>query len=163
MIHVVAVITAKPGLRAQVLEFFAANRPAVLAEEGCIEYVATVDAQGMPASKGTFGEDSFAVVEKWASLDALKAHAAAPHETLYEDAARYLTRQIEQGCPPLHTDVGAFAAFNVDAGLAVVAVLAYRAFTFWLPTVPGVIAYLQLRKTVEGWRLERRGALHYTN
>jgi uncharacterized protein (TIRG00374 family) len=59
--------------------------------------------------------------------------------------------------------IGAFAAFNVDTGLAVVAVLAYRAFTFWLPTVPGVIAYLQLRKTVERWRLEGRRALHYTN
>jgi uncharacterized protein (TIRG00374 family) len=59
--------------------------------------------------------------------------------------------------------IGAFAAFNVDTGLAVVAVLAYRAFTFWLPTVPGVIAYLQLRKTVERWRLEGRSALHYTN
>ena len=29
--------------------------------------------------------------------------------------------------------IGAFAAFNVDTGLAVVAVLVYRAFTFWLP------------------------------
>ena len=25
--------------------------------------------------------------------------------------------------------------------------------TFWLPLVPGVIAYLQLRKTVERWTL----------
>jgi uncharacterized membrane protein YbhN (UPF0104 family) len=54
--------------------------------------------------------------------------------------------------------IGAFAAFGVDAGLAVVAVLAYRAFTFWLPTIPGVIAYLQLRRTVERWRVERRTA-----
>jgi uncharacterized protein (TIRG00374 family) len=58
--------------------------------------------------------------------------------------------------------IGAFAAFNVDTGLAVVAVLVYRGFTFWLPTVPGVIAYLQLRKTVERWRIER-ASLHYTN
>ena len=29
--------------------------------------------------------------------------------------------------------IGAFAAFGVDSGLAVVAVLVYRAFTFWLP------------------------------
>jgi uncharacterized protein (TIRG00374 family) len=58
--------------------------------------------------------------------------------------------------------IGAFAAFNVDAGLAVVAVLAYRAFTFWLPTIPGIVAYLQLRKTVDRWRTERP-ALHYTN
>ena len=51
--------------------------------------------------------------------------------------------------------IGAFAAFDVDAGLAVVAVLVYRAFTFWLPMIPGVIAYLQLRRTVERWRAER--------
>jgi hypothetical protein len=36
--------------------------------------------------------------------------------------------------------------------LAVVAVLAYRGFAFWLPTVPGAIAYLQLRRTVARWR-----------
>ena len=39
-------------------------------------------------------------------------------------------------------------AFGVDGGLAVVAVLVYRAFAFWLPLIPGVIAYFQLRKTV---------------
>ena len=51
--------------------------------------------------------------------------------------------------------IGAFAAFGVDTGLAVVAVLVFRALTFWLPMVPGVIAYFQLRKTVERWRAER--------
>lgn len=51
--------------------------------------------------------------------------------------------------------IAAFAGFGVDAGLAVVAVLTYRALTFWLPTVPGIIAYLQLRKTVERWKVER--------
>ena len=45
MIHVVAVITARPDLRAQVLEAFQANCPAVRAEKGCIEYGAAVDAQ----------------------------------------------------------------------------------------------------------------------
>jgi len=83
MIHVVAVITAKPGLRAQMLEAFKANRPAVLAEKGCIEYGATVDAQGMPPSKGTFGEDTFVVVEKWETLADLQAHAVAPHMVAY--------------------------------------------------------------------------------
>jgi uncharacterized membrane protein YbhN (UPF0104 family) len=51
----------------------------------------------------------------------------------------------------------------VDGGLAVVAVLVYRAFTFWLPLLPGVIAYFQLRRTVDGWERQRRAALHYTN
>jgi uncharacterized protein (TIRG00374 family) len=48
--------------------------------------------------------------------------------------------------------IGAFAAFDVDSGLAVVAVLVYRAFTFWLPLIPGLIGYFQLRRTVERWR-----------
>ncbi|MCW2968149.1 MAG: hypothetical protein JWM71_1921 [Solirubrobacteraceae bacterium] len=52
--------------------------------------------------------------------------------------------------------IGAFAAFNVDFGLATVAVLTYRAFAFWLPTIPGAVAYLQLRRTVAHWRDERR-------
>ena len=48
--------------------------------------------------------------------------------------------------------IGAFAAFGVDFGLATVAVLTYRGFAFWLPTIPGVIAYFQLRRTVQRWR-----------
>ncbi len=51
--------------------------------------------------------------------------------------------------------IGAFAAFGVPFGYATVAVLTYRAFAFWLPTLPGAIAYFQLRRTVAGWREER--------
>ena len=50
--------------------------------------------------------------------------------------------------------IAALAAFEVDAGQAVVAVLLFRAVTFWLPLIPGVIAYFQLRKTVDRWRDE---------
>jgi len=55
--------------------------------------------------------------------------------------------------------IAALAAFGVDAGQAVVAVLLYRAVTFWLPMIPGVIAYFQLRGTVERWRHERMAAV----
>jgi uncharacterized protein (TIRG00374 family) len=48
--------------------------------------------------------------------------------------------------------IGAFAAFGVEFGLATVAVLTYRGFAFWLPTIPGTVAYFQLRKTVSRWR-----------
>jgi uncharacterized protein (TIRG00374 family) len=51
--------------------------------------------------------------------------------------------------------IGALIAFDVDPGVAVVAVLVYRGFAFWLPTLPGAIAYLQLRRTVARWRQER--------
>ncbi|HLH67156.1 MAG TPA: lysylphosphatidylglycerol synthase transmembrane domain-containing protein [Solirubrobacteraceae bacterium] len=51
--------------------------------------------------------------------------------------------------------IGAFSAFGIAPSLAVVAVLAYRVLAFWLPTAPGAIAYLQLRRTVGRWRAER--------
>jgi hypothetical protein len=50
--------------------------------------------------------------------------------------------------------VGALAAFGVDPGLALIAVLAYRGFAFWLPIVPGVVSYLTLRRTVARWEAE---------
>ena len=83
MIHVLAIITAKPGLRDQVLEVFRANMPAVHAEQGCIEYGPVVDAAGAPASATPLGPDTFVVVEKWESQEALRAHAAAPHMAAY--------------------------------------------------------------------------------
>lgn len=47
--------------------------------------------------------------------------------------------------------IGAFSAFGVSVDASVVAVLAYRAFAFWLPTLPGALAYFQLRRTVQRW------------
>lgn len=79
MIHVIAVITAQPGQRSKILEAFSTLTGAVHAEAGCLEYTATVDAQGMPPSTGSVGSDTFVVVEKWASLAALQAHGVAPH------------------------------------------------------------------------------------
>jgi quinol monooxygenase YgiN len=83
MIHVVAVITAKPGMREKILQAFRANVPAVRAEKGCIEYGAAIDADPALPIQAKWGPDSFLVIEKWQSLEALKAHAAAPHMAAY--------------------------------------------------------------------------------
>jgi quinol monooxygenase YgiN len=90
MIHVVAIITAKPGQRETILAAFRANVPGVHAEKGCIEYGATVDADGIGSFQTKFGPDTFVVVEKWESPDALKAHAAAPHMAAYAAKTREL-------------------------------------------------------------------------
>ncbi len=82
MIHVLAIITAKPGKRDEVLTHFRANVPAVHAEQGCIEYGPAVDS-GAFAQAAKFGPDTFVVVEKWEGADALKAHSAAPHMVAY--------------------------------------------------------------------------------
>lgn len=83
MIHVVAIITAKPGQRDAILEAFRANVPAVHAESGCIEYGPAVDADGVGGFQTKFGPDTFVVLEKWESLDHLKAHAGSPHMAAY--------------------------------------------------------------------------------
>ena len=83
MIHVIAVITARPGKREEILRHFRANVPNVHAEKGCIEYGAAVDAEDALPFQTKWGADSFLVIEKWESMDALKAHAAAPHMAAY--------------------------------------------------------------------------------
>lgn len=88
MIHIVAVITARPGMREQILEAFRANVPAVHAEKGCIEYGPAIDAEGVGSFQAKFGPDTFVVIEKWESLDALKAHGASPHMAAYAARTR---------------------------------------------------------------------------
>ena len=82
-IHVVAVITAKQGMREKILEAFHQNSPTVHEEQGCIEYIATVDANDAGALQTKFGDDTFVVVEKWGSLGDLKNHIVSPHMAAY--------------------------------------------------------------------------------
>jgi quinol monooxygenase YgiN len=83
MIHVLAFLTAKPGRREEVLGHFRANMPAVHAEKGCIEYQPVIDAPEGGAMQATLGDDTFVVIEKWATLEDLAAHAASSHMAAY--------------------------------------------------------------------------------
>ena len=83
MIYVIAIITAKPGQRDNILAHARANLAAVRAERGCIEYGQALDADPALPFQAKLGADTFMVVEKWESMDALKAHAAAPHMAAY--------------------------------------------------------------------------------
>jgi quinol monooxygenase YgiN len=85
MIHVVAILTAKPGQRPALLHALHANLDAVLAEHGCLEYGPVIDAARTPSP---FGEDTILVIEKWANEDALAAHAKSPHMAAYAAATR---------------------------------------------------------------------------
>jgi quinol monooxygenase YgiN len=70
MIHVIAIITAHSGKRTELLELFQAVIPVVREERGCIEYGVAVD---VPNADPAFGGDTYVVVEKWESLEALKS------------------------------------------------------------------------------------------
>jgi len=83
MIHVLAVITAKPGRRAALLEAFNANVPAVRAEAGCIAYGGAIDVPDFGSVQAPFGPDTFVVIEQWENGDALRAHGKSPHMVAY--------------------------------------------------------------------------------
>ncbi len=82
MIHVVAMITAQPGKRDELLEAFLQVVPLVHEEKGCVEYQPVVDADN-PGSQAKLGPDTYMVIEKWDSMDDLRAHAASSHMVDY--------------------------------------------------------------------------------
>jgi quinol monooxygenase YgiN len=90
MVHLIAFITAHPGKRAELLAEFHKLMPTVHAEEGCIEYQPVVDIEGFGGFTTPLGPDSYAVWEKWASPEALRAHAAAPHMAEYGAKTKHL-------------------------------------------------------------------------
>lgn len=83
MIHVIAAIEIKPGAKQQFIDEFHALVPAVLAEEGCIEYGPTVDVETGIGVQIPLRENVVTIVEKWESIDHLKAHLVAPHMDEY--------------------------------------------------------------------------------
>ncbi len=83
MIHVIAIITTKPGQRDTVLTAFREIVTEVQAEAGCLEYAPAIDIDNEAANFARLGPDSFIVIEKWESQDALAAHAASAHMAAY--------------------------------------------------------------------------------
>ena len=91
MIHVLAIITAHPGMRERILEAWRRNAAAVRAEDGCLQYDAVVDVAGAAPGMARFGDDVFVVVERWSTMAALQAHAVAPHMKAYAGTVKEWT------------------------------------------------------------------------
>ncbi|HXG13067.1 MAG TPA: putative quinol monooxygenase [Gemmataceae bacterium] len=83
MIHVIATIELAEGKREAFLEEFRKIVPLVRAEAGCLEYGAAVDLPTGLAVQAPPRENVVVVVEKWESVEALKAHLQAPHMQAY--------------------------------------------------------------------------------
>ena len=94
MIHVVAAITTTAEGRDQLIAAFKQLIPLVRAEQGCLEYDTAVDlATGLP-TQAPVRHDVLMVVEKWESLDALKAHLDAPHMVAFREANAHLLKGL---------------------------------------------------------------------
>jgi uncharacterized membrane protein YbhN (UPF0104 family) len=99
-----------------------------------------------PALLGAVAWWACDILVLWASL---RAFGAAPAAAVVVMA--YFVGQLGNALP-LPGGVGgvegglvaSLVAFGEPAGLALAGVLAYRAFAFWLPTVPGVVAYARM-------------------
>jgi len=92
MIHVIATIELNPGARDEFLKHFHALVPLVHEEAGCLEYGPTVDAATDIPAQAPLREDVVVVVEKWESVDALKAHLVAPHMQSYRENVKSLVK-----------------------------------------------------------------------
>jgi uncharacterized protein (TIRG00374 family) len=58
--------------------------------------------------------------------------------------------------------IGAFLLYDIPSSIVFPAVLTFRIVGFWLPIIPGVIAYFQLRRNVSAWEGDG-GDVSYTS
>jgi quinol monooxygenase YgiN len=88
MIKVIAKIEVKEECLQEFIDIFKANVPAVLAEDGCIEYVPTMDVDSGLPPQNPINKCVVTIVEAWESLDHLFAHLKAPHMIDYKEKTK---------------------------------------------------------------------------
>jgi quinol monooxygenase YgiN len=94
MIHVIAIIELAEGSRDAFLREFHAIVPTVRGEVGCIEYGPTIDARTDLPQQQVLGDAVVTIVEKWSSIEHLKAHLVAPHMMTYRERVKPFVRQV---------------------------------------------------------------------
>jgi quinol monooxygenase YgiN len=93
MIHVIASIQVKEGQLNTFLEIFKANVSKVLEEKGCLAYAPTVDVPtGLPPQE--MNPHGATIIEKWNSLEDLKAHLSSPHMLAYREKTKALVEKM---------------------------------------------------------------------
>ena len=94
MIHVIGIVTLKPGCRDAYVDILRRNVPKVKAEEGCLAYEPTIDLETDIPVHEKAGDDVVMIIEAWESVDALKNHFTAPHMLSYREEAKDLFDKI---------------------------------------------------------------------
>ena len=94
MIHVIATIKVKPGMREKYLGILKVNVPNVRAEKGCIAYVPAVDVESGIPVQVDLRPDVVTLVETWESLPDLQAHLKAPHMLAYREKVKDIVKNI---------------------------------------------------------------------
>lgn len=93
MINVIASIQVIEGKLSKFIEIFKSNVPKVIEEKGCIEYVPTVDVPtGLPPQE--LNSNVVTIIEKWGSLEDLKAHLTSSHMLEYREKTKDLVEKV---------------------------------------------------------------------
>jgi quinol monooxygenase YgiN len=93
MIHVVASIRVKPGMVPRFLDVFKANIPDVRNETGCIDYFPAVDID-VGLAPQVLDQNAVTVIERWESVEALRAHSISPHMQAYREKVKDMVEGI---------------------------------------------------------------------
>ena len=83
MICVIVTIEVAAGRRDDLLALFREIVPKVRAEDGCIEYGPIIDVPSGLEAQSLPQDNSLVILEKWESIDALKAHLQTLHMAEY--------------------------------------------------------------------------------
>ena len=94
MIYVLARVEVAAGRRDDFLAEYREVVPKVRSEEGCIEYGAAIDKPTGIAAQRVLGDNAVVIVEKWDSLEALKAHLDAPHMNEYRQRVKEIVTSV---------------------------------------------------------------------
>jgi len=88
MIYVIATIQITAGRRDDFVAEFKGIVPAVLAEDGCIQYGPTVDIDTGLDRQAAIQSNEVVVIEKWKSIEHLQAHLTSPHVCEFRDRTK---------------------------------------------------------------------------
>jgi quinol monooxygenase YgiN len=105
VIHVIATVELRDGKRDQFLGEFHRLVPLVRSEAGCLEYGPAIDVVTEIPAQVPIRENVVTVVEKWESLEALRAHLVAPHMVEYRGRVKDLVNKVQlQVLAPVSTE-----------------------------------------------------------
>jgi quinol monooxygenase YgiN len=93
MISVIASVRVKADRLPQFIEVFKSNLPEVREEKGCIEYFPAIDIDsGLPVQK--LEKNVVTIIEKWESVEALRAHLKTPHMLAYREKVKDIVEDL---------------------------------------------------------------------
>jgi uncharacterized protein (TIRG00374 family) len=146
------------GERARAFLHSAAKVPATLGEGFRFGFgLFAHPSRGGLAVLGAAGFWAFSIGVLWASFHAFGVHVplAVVVQGFFLGMVANLFPLAPAGVGAVDAGmIGAFVLFGLPEDTVFPAILIFRLVSFWMPIPPGIVAFFQLRKTVQRWEAE---------